>query len=85
MEKLKKIYQQWLNDTEQHEIAALAKEREGDYNSAINLYLKSNIPIRASKLLMNHRELIHNQELVNRIAAALIKSDLYENVRFLVK
>ena len=29
---------------------------------------------------MGNRELIHNQDLVNKIAAALIKSDLYENV-----
>jgi hypothetical protein len=29
---------------------------------------------------MNNRELIHNQDLVGKIATALIKSDLYENV-----
>ena len=47
---------------------------------AINLYLRANIPIRASKLLMNNRDLIHNQDLVGKIATALVKSDLYENV-----
>ncbi len=81
MEKLKKTYNQWLNDTDQHEIAAAVKEKEGDTMGAINLYLRANIPIRASKLLMNNRDLIHNQDLVGKIATALVKSDLYENVR----
>ena len=80
MEKLKKTYNQWLNDTDQHEIAAAVKEKEGDTMGAINLYLRANIPIRASKLLMNNRDLIHNQDLVSKIATALIRSDLYENV-----
>lgn len=79
VDKLKANYQKWLNETDQHEIAALAKEREGNTLEAINLYLRSNIPIRASKLLMSNPNLIHNQDLVNRIAAALIRSDLYEN------
>ncbi len=81
MEKLKKTYNQWLNDTDQHEVAAAVKEKEGDTMGAINLYLRANIPIRASKLLMNNRDLIHNQDLVGKIATALVKSDLYENVR----
>lgn len=80
LEKLKSNYQKWLNDTDQHEIAALAKEREGNSVEAINLYLRSNIPIRASRVLMSNPSLIHNQDMVNRIAAALIRSDLYENV-----
>jgi intraflagellar transport protein 172 len=46
---------------------------------AINLYLRANMPAKASKLLMNHRELIHNSELVNKIATTLIQSDLFEN------
>lgn len=82
LEKLKTNYQKWLSDTDQHEIAALAKEREGNSMEAINLYLRSNIPIRASRILMTNPSLIHNQDLVNRIAAALIRSDLYENVTF---
>ena len=69
-----------MNDTEQHEVAAAVKEKERDLMGAINLYLRANIPIRAARLVTNNRELIHNQELVNKIAATLIKSELYENV-----
>jgi len=39
------------------------------------------MPSKAAKLLMNNRELIHNQEMVSKIATTLIKSDLFENVK----
>lgn len=77
---MKKTYYQWLNDTEQFEKAAAVKEKERDTLGAINLYLRGNMPAKAAKLLMNNRDLIHNQELVSKIATTLIKSDLYENV-----
>ena len=81
LDKLKKTYYQWLNDTEQSEKAAAVKERERDILGAINLYLRGNMPSKAAKLLMNNRELIHNQEMVSKIATTLIKSDLFENVK----
>jgi len=61
--------------------AAAVKERERDILGAINLYLRGNMPSKAAKLLMNNRELIHNQEMVSKIATTLIKSDLFENVK----
>ena len=79
-EKLKRNYTQWLNETQQYEVAALQKEKEYDYLGAINLYLRANIPIRAAKLLMNNRDLIHDQDLITKIATSLIKSELFENV-----
>ncbi len=79
MEELKRTYYQWLNDTEQFEKAAAVKETEGEVLAAINLYLRANIPAKASKLLVSHRELIHNQEIVGKIATTLIQADLYEN------
>lgn len=81
LDKLKKTFNQWLNDTEQFEVAASIKEKENDILGAINLYLRANIPIRASKLLMSNRDLIHNQDLIGKIATSLITCDLYENVR----
>ena len=79
LDELKRTYYQWLNDTEQFEKAAAVKESENEFLSAINLYLRANLPAKASKLLMSHRELIHNQELVSKIATTLIQCDLYEN------
>lgn len=79
LEDLKRTYYQWLNDTEQFEKAAAVKESENEILSAINLYLRANMPAKASRLLISHRELIHNQEMVGKIATTLIQSDLYEN------
>jgi intraflagellar transport protein 172 len=79
LEKLKKNYNQWLNETEQFEIAASVKESEGDHVGAINLYLRSNMATKASKVLTNNRELIHNQDLVSKIAKSLIDAELFEN------
>jgi intraflagellar transport protein 172 len=59
--------------------AAAVKEQERDVLGAVNLYLRSNMPAKAAKLLISHRELIHNQEMVGKIATTLIQSDLYEN------
>ncbi len=81
---MKKTYNQWLNDTEQFEVAATVKEKEGAYTGAINLYLRANLPIKAAKVLMNNKELLHNHDLVASIATSLINSDLYENVTFLI-
>lgn len=80
MNSLKKTYYQWLNETEQLEQAGLVREREGDLQGAVSLYLKANLPAKAAKLITSNYELMNNQDLVNKIAAALIKSDLYENV-----
>jgi intraflagellar transport protein 172 len=77
---LKKTYYKWLEETDQIEKAGQVKEKEGDILGAINLYLKANLPAKASKLIVFHYELMDNQELINKIAAALIRSDLYENV-----
>ncbi len=82
LEKLKKTFNQWLNDTEQYEIAAAVKEKEGAYTGAINLYLRASLPIKAAKVLMGNKELMHNQDLVISITKSLIESDLYENVSF---
>lgn len=41
LESLKKNYYSWLSDSGQEDRAAESKEEEGDYVSAIQLYLKS--------------------------------------------
>ncbi|XP_064411524.1 intraflagellar transport protein 172 homolog [Latimeria chalumnae] len=78
LENLKKSYYHWLMETNQEEKAGEVKESEGDYIGAINLYLKAGLPAKAARLAMSREELVGNSELINRIAAALIKSDFYE-------
>ena len=49
LDTLKRTYYNWLLDTGQEERAGEMKEKEGDYMSAINLYLKSGLPIKAAR------------------------------------
>jgi len=50
----KENYYEWLLDTNQESKAAEVKEREGDYNTAITLYLKGNLPAKASNIVTNY-------------------------------
>ena len=49
------------------------KEREGDDMAAINLYMKAGMPARAARLATSRDELMNNNDLIQRIANALIK------------
>ena len=82
LETLRRNYYQWLMDTSQEERAGELKEIEGDYHAAINLYMKAGMPARAARLATSQEELISNRDLIQRIAAALIKGEFYERVRF---
>jgi intraflagellar transport protein 172 len=77
LDNLKRNYFQWLIESGQEERAAELKEEDGDYVSAINLYLKGGLPSRAASLLITH-ELQSNNELTEKIANSLYKSGLYE-------
>ncbi|XP_076441140.1 intraflagellar transport protein 172 homolog [Babylonia areolata] len=50
LETLRRNYNQWLMETGQEERAGEVKEREGDYISAISLYMKAGLPARAARL-----------------------------------
>ena len=41
-------------DTGQEEKAGELREREGDLNSAVSLYLKGNLPAKAAQLVLHH-------------------------------
>lgn len=65
----------------QEEKAAQLKEREGDYQQAIELYLKGGLPAKAAHLVIQY-SYTGNYELLERIAQALSKAGLYEKVKF---
>ena len=67
-------------DTNQEGKAGELKERDGDYMAAINLYMKAGMPARAARVVTSYEELMNNSDLVNRIASALIKGNMYERV-----
>lgn len=78
LETLKRNYHAWLMETKQEEKAAELKEREGDYLGAMDMYIKSGLAARAAHLALNHDELASNTELMNRIAQALMRAELFE-------
>lgn len=50
----KENYYEWLLDTNQEAKAAEVKEKEGDYSTAITLYLKGNLPAKAANIVTNY-------------------------------
>ncbi|XP_067032279.1 intraflagellar transport protein 172 homolog isoform X2 [Acropora muricata] len=78
LENLRAAHYQWLSETAQEEKAGEVKEREGNYSEAVNLYLKAGLPAKAARLAMSQEELINSAELLEKIAASLLKGGLYE-------
>ncbi|KAJ3607079.1 hypothetical protein NHX12_026594 [Muraenolepis orangiensis] len=78
LDSLRRKYYQWLTETAQDEKAGEMKEREGDHQGAINLYLKAGLPAKAARLAISHPDITSSSDVVNRIAAALLKGEFYE-------
>uniref|UniRef100_A0A914XG62 Anaphase-promoting complex subunit 4-like WD40 domain-containing protein n=1 Tax=Plectus sambesii TaxID=2011161 RepID=A0A914XG62_9BILA len=78
VESLKAKYYRHLADTGQDEKAGEIKQKENDYMAAVDLYLKGNLPVRAARVVTEHSELLQNTDLVQSIAVALIKNELFE-------
>lgn len=72
----KSNYFQWLLSTNQEEKAAEVKEKDGDYKEAINLYLKGKLPARAAGVVNRYN--INSQDIMEKIAAALESSEMFE-------
>lgn len=80
LDSLRGNYYQWLTETGQEEKAGEVKESEGDFQGAINLYLKAGLPAKAARLAISRPEITSNSDTVSRIAASLIKGEFYERV-----
>jgi len=52
--EFKENYFIWLLETNQEAKAAEVKEREGDWNAAISLYLKGGLPAKAANVVSNY-------------------------------
>lgn len=65
-------------DSGQEEIAGEVREKEGDLHAAISLYMKAGLPARAARVVQHHAELSSQPELLQGIAANLLKSGLHE-------
>ena len=77
VKEFKSSYYKWLLDTNQEGKAAEMRENEGDYNDAINLYLKGGLPAKASAVVANYAQ-DYPQDLLEKIAAALTQNGMQE-------
>ncbi len=78
LEEMRQAHGKWLLDTGQEEKAGAIREAEGDYNEALQLYLKAGLATRASRLIQAREELLSNPDIVGRVTSALLKGEFYE-------
>ncbi|KAF7654055.1 hypothetical protein LDENG_00075250, partial [Lucifuga dentata] len=78
LDSLRRNYYQWLTETSQDEKAGEVRESQGDFQGAINFYLKAGLPAKAARLAISQPELTNNSDAVSCIAASLIKGEFYE-------
>lgn len=83
-DKIKENYYTWLLATNQEAKAAEMKEKEEDYVSAIQLYLKAGLPSKASTIIIETNK-IHEQKIIDSIIKLLIKNELFEQLGDLYK
>lgn len=55
------------------------KEKEGDAEEAVSLYLKSGLPAKAALLIRSVPRLTRQRDLVDPVIEALTKADLHEH------
>lgn len=68
----------YLLQNGQFEKAGQILEKEGKYEQAVGMYIKSKKLIRLPKLLVNHEALLGDGALVTNVLKNLLKSDLFE-------
>jgi intraflagellar transport protein 172 len=76
--QLRQQYFEWLERTGQEDKAGELKEAEGDHMAAITLYLRGARPGKAALLMQTTRVGISDAALIDRVAAALLKSNQHE-------
>jgi len=78
VEQMKSDYFGYLRDSGQEETAAELKAQEGDYVTAINLYLKGGYPARAAHIVKQHDVRSGGQQLLERIANDMTRAGMHE-------
>jgi len=74
---LRSNYYTWLIDTGQEGQAAVLKEKEGDLQLAVQLYLKGGLAGRAAALVQSGK-MDCARDIQEKIATALLRSGLYD-------
>ncbi|CAH0385245.1 unnamed protein product [Bemisia tabaci] len=76
--RLKSNYLEWLMETRQEGKAAELKERDGDIKTALGLYLKAGLPLKALRVIQNNPTLFENEELMKRVLSSLLKHKYFQ-------
>jgi intraflagellar transport protein 172 len=74
---LRQEYFQYLLSTRQEELAGELKEKEGEYSSALQLYLRGGFPVKAAALIRN-QGYTQDPALLEQVADALMRSKAFE-------
>lgn len=78
LEHLKEERMSYLLSTDQEEQAGEILEEYGDYEKAMNLYLKAEKAAKASRLALKFPQMLDDSHLVSKLTEALVKSELFE-------
>ncbi|CAH8646361.1 unnamed protein product [Schistosoma rodhaini] len=78
LDRLKKDYHNWLTETGQEEKAGDLRQKDGDFNGAITLYLRAGVPGKAARLALFEPEISSDRLLMERIIMSLTQCELYE-------
>ena len=76
-DKMRNDYYDYLLDTKQYELAALLKEKENDAIQAIDLYLKGNMPAKATRIVFQ-KKISQPAQMLDAILASLNRNGLYD-------
>jgi intraflagellar transport protein 172 len=75
---IKSQYFSWLVKNDQLDRAAELKEKEGDFNTAISLYIKGGYPAKAANLVKNYDVTKFDAPTLENIVKNLVKVGVYE-------
>lgn len=75
--KLRQDFYTYLLATKQEEVAGELKEKEGDYQTALQLYLKGGFPAKAADLVLS-QNITQDNNLCETVAESLLKAKAYE-------
>lgn len=80
LENLRRNYFEWLIQTGQYHKAGVVREKQGDFQGSVNLYLKAGLPTKAARLVMEQPEMSSSSDSISRILDSLTKGEFYERV-----
>ena len=75
--EMRRAHYQYLLESNQEEAAAALKDREGDFVTAINLYLKGGLPGKAANVIINN-DIQQPVQLLETVATALTRAGMHD-------